>query len=104
MFVITSPDLLYRRFRDAAIGSVYGGETTQPDPTGLLDWHEIGRPIVTVIDGHSQVLSFLGGALQGRSIHLGVDAFGQSGTIPELYRHYGIDSEGIFHAALSLFD
>ena len=104
VFVITSPDLLYRRFRDASIGNVYGGGTSQPDPTGLLEWHEVGRPIVTVIDGHSQVLSFLGGALQGRSINLGVDAFGQSGSIQELYRQYGIDAEGVFSAALSLFD
>ena len=104
VFVITSPDLLYRRFRDAAIGTVYGDADAHPDPTGLLDWHELGRPVVTVIDGHSQVLSFLGSALQGRSMHLGVDAFGQSGSMQELYRQFGIDAEGVFSAALSLFD
>jgi pyruvate dehydrogenase E1 component len=30
---------------------------------------------------------------------LGVDRFGQSGDIPDLYRAYGIDTEAILEAA-----
>jgi len=30
---------------------------------------------------------------------LGVDAFGQSGDLQDLYRHYGIDSDAILDAA-----
>ena len=33
---------------------------------------------------------------------LGVDGFGQSGTRPDLYRHYGIDAEAIVGAATVL--
>jgi pyruvate dehydrogenase E1 component len=33
---------------------------------------------------------------------LGVEHFGQSGTIPELYRHYRIDAGAILDAAATL--
>ncbi len=34
--------------------------------------------------------------------HSGVEHFGQTGTIADLYRHYGIDAEGIMRAAQTL--
>ena len=43
------------------------------------------RPIVTVADGASHALSFLGGVFGAPVVPLGVDKFGQSGTIPDLY-------------------
>jgi pyruvate dehydrogenase E1 component len=40
------------------------------------------------------------GSVAGQRIYpLGVDAFGQSGDIPELYRLYGIDKDAILDAA-----
>ena len=33
---------------------------------------------------------------------LGVENFGQTGSIPELYRHYGIDANAIVAAAAAL--
>ncbi|EPX85634.1 1-deoxy-D-xylulose-5-phosphate synthase N-terminal domain-containing protein [Salipiger mucosus] len=51
--------------------------------------------IVTVIDGHPATLSWLGSVEGHRTVPLGVEHFGQTGTIGELYRHYGIDAEGI---------
>ncbi len=104
VFVVTSPDLLYRRVRDVAANRMHGHGAEEDDPTGLLMPHELGLPIVTVIDGHPQSLAFLGGALHCRAINLGVDAFGQSGSVPELYRNFGIDAEGIASATLSFFD
>ena len=48
-----------------------------------------------VIDGHPATLSWLG-AVRGQRIQpLGVDRFGQSGDIPDLYAAYGIDAEAI---------
>ncbi|MFD1798024.1 transketolase [Paracoccus aurantiacus] len=58
--------------------------------------------IVTVIDGHPATLSWLGGVAGHRSIALGVDSFGQTGTIVDLYRHYGIDTGGIVTAVSAL--
>jgi pyruvate dehydrogenase E1 component len=39
------------------------------------------------------------GAVRGqRVVPLGVDRFGQSGDIPDLYRVYGLDSDAILDA------
>jgi pyruvate dehydrogenase E1 component len=55
--------------------------------------------LVTVIDGHPAALSWLGSAGKRRVQPLGVDHFGQSGDIPDLYRAYGLDSDAILDAA-----
>ena len=50
-------------------------------------------------DGHPATLSWLG-SVAGHRIHpLGVDHFGQSGDLPDLYRVYGIDADAILDAA-----
>ena len=56
-------------------------------------------PVVSVLDGHSHTLAFLGGALGVPQLALGVDTFGQSGTRRDLYRYYGIDTDAIVTAA-----
>ncbi|HEX2555704.1 MAG TPA: transketolase [Microvirga sp.] len=55
--------------------------------------------IVTVIDGHPATLAWLGSVMGHRTRSLGVEHFGQTGTIADLYRHYGIDAQGIARAA-----
>ncbi len=55
--------------------------------------------LVTVIDGHPATLSWLGAVAQHRIHPLGVEHFGQSGDIPDLYRVYGIDADAILDAA-----
>ncbi len=61
-----------------------------------------GVPIVTVHDASSHNMAWLGAALQVPTFALGVDEFGQSGTIGDLYQSYGLDSETIMTAALSV--
>ena len=56
-------------------------------------------PVVSVLDGHSHALAFIGAALGVPQLALGVDDFGQSGSRPDLYRHYGIDAAAIARAA-----
>jgi pyruvate dehydrogenase E1 component len=58
--------------------------------------------LVTVIDGHPSTLAWLGGVRGHRVEALGVEHFGQTGTIDDLYRHYGIDANAIIDAAESL--
>ena len=58
--------------------------------------------IVTVLDGHPATLSWLGAVSGHRVRALGVDKFGQTGSIAELYSHYGIDSKAIVAAAQQL--
>jgi pyruvate dehydrogenase E1 component len=58
--------------------------------------------IVTVIDGHPAALGWLGSVRGHRLEALGVQHFGQTGGIDELYRHYGIDANAIIDAAEAL--
>jgi len=58
--------------------------------------------IVTVLDGHPAALGWLGSVRGHRLEALGVEHFGQTGTIDDLYRHYGIDANAIIDAAESL--
>jgi len=58
--------------------------------------------IVTVLDGHPATLAWLGAVHGHRVRPLGVEHFGQTGSIPELYRHYGIDANAIVAAAAAL--
>ncbi|MCK1401146.1 transketolase [Bradyrhizobium sp. 4] len=58
--------------------------------------------IVTVIDGHPAALGWLGSVRGHRVEALGVEQFGQTGTIADLYRHHGIGANAIIDAAESL--
>jgi pyruvate dehydrogenase E1 component len=58
--------------------------------------------LVTVLDGHPATLAWLGGVMGHRTRALGVEHLGQTGTIQDLYRHFGIDAEAIAAAANAL--
>ena len=58
--------------------------------------------IVTVLDGHPATLAWLGAVNGHRVRSLGVEHFGQTGSIPDLYRHYGIDADAIIAAAQAI--
>jgi pyruvate dehydrogenase E1 component len=58
--------------------------------------------IITVIDGHPATLGWIG-SVRGHKVEaLGVEHFGQTGTVDELYRHHGIDANAIIDAAEGL--
>ncbi|MCB1499365.1 MAG: transketolase [Bauldia sp.] len=58
--------------------------------------------LVTVVDAHPATLGWLGAVAGHRTRSLGVEHFGQTGTIADLYRHYGIDAQAIIAAAEAL--
>jgi pyruvate dehydrogenase E1 component len=58
--------------------------------------------IVTVLDGHPATLAWLGAVQGNRTRSLGVEHFGQTGSLPDLYRHYGIDANAIVAAAQAI--
>ena len=58
--------------------------------------------LVTVIDGHPATLAWLGAVAGHRTVPLGVEHFGQTGSIRDLYAHYGIDTETIVRSATRL--
>ena len=57
---------------------------------------------MTVIDGHPATLGWLGAVAGHRTAALGVEHFGQTGTVAELHRHFGVDAEAILGAAAAL--
>jgi len=58
--------------------------------------------IVSVLDGHPATLAWLGAVSGHRVRPLGVEHFGQTGSIADLYRHYGIDANAIIAAAQAI--
>jgi pyruvate dehydrogenase E1 component len=94
---LTSPDLVFRATR-ARRGLATGDD-------GILDAllpADRAAPLVTALDGHPHTLSFLGSVRNVPTACLGVDDFGQSGDVDDLYRYFGIDPETIVGAALDL--
>lgn len=70
----------------------------------LFPERERGAPIVSVLDGSSHALAWIGAAAQRPMTALGVDDFGLSGTRDDLYRHFGIDAMAIAEAAFRALD
>jgi len=58
--------------------------------------------IITVLDGHPATLSWLGGVMGHHTVSLGVEHFGQTGTVQDLYRHYCINADAIIAAVSEL--
>lgn len=58
--------------------------------------------LVTVIDGHPATLSWLGAVAGHKTIPHGVEHFGQTGTIGDLYRHFRIDRNSIVESISEL--
>jgi pyruvate dehydrogenase E1 component len=96
---ITSADLLHRALQArSGLGSGDDGILESLLPVAR------SAPIVSVLDGHPHTLSFLA-AVHGTPVSsLGVQDFGQSGDVEDLYRYYGIDTDTIVGAALDLGD
>jgi pyruvate dehydrogenase E1 component len=94
---VTSADLLQRAFRARA-----GFGEHPPDILDELFPADRAAPMVTVLDGDPNALSFLGAVNAVPVTTLGVTRFGQSGDLDDVYRHHEIDAETIVGAALDL--
>jgi pyruvate dehydrogenase E1 component len=94
---VTSPDLLYR--------AVQSRDGLAEAPSWIIDQvfpADRAAPMVTVLDGHPHTLTFLATVNRVRCKSLGVSAFGQVGDLDSVYRHHGIDTDGIVRAALDV--
>jgi pyruvate dehydrogenase E1 component len=101
LVVVTSADRLAAEMHGARLDGVRSGSPGRlPHLETLFPGAHRRAPIVTVLDGASHTLSFLGGAFGAPVVPLGVDRFGQSGTIPDLYAYMGIDTPHIIEAVL----
>jgi pyruvate dehydrogenase E1 component len=103
LLAVPSPDRLHRGWSNAAAARARG-EGGSAHIERLLGALAPGARLVTVIDGPPATLSWIGGVRGDRVVPLGVDHFGQSGDVPDLYRAYRLDVEAILDAAAAALE
>ncbi|MCW6531915.1 transketolase [Sphingomonas sp. MMSM20] len=102
LLMITSADLLHRGWSARHAGRWTDGAREPSHVETLLDALADGAGLVTVIDGAPSSLSWLGAVRGMRVSPLGIDRFGQTGDLPDLYRRYRLDAEAIVDALAEL--
>ncbi len=100
---VTSPDLLHREWSARHASRWTDGKRPQSHVEELLSVLSPTAGLVTVIDGSPGALSWLGGVKGMRVSPLGIDSFGQTGDLPDLYHRYRLDADAIMDAAAELF-
>jgi pyruvate dehydrogenase E1 component len=101
LLAITSADRLNAGWQAAERSRQRGNHNAASHIERLFALLPRSCAIVTVIDGHPATLAWLGGVRGHLVKALGVEHFGQTGTIQDLYSHHGIDANAILHAAQS---
>lgn len=102
LLAITSADRLNAGWTAAQRAREHGVTDAQCHIERLLHKAPTHSRIITIIDGHPATLAWLGSVFGHRTRSLGVEHFGQTGTISDLYHHYGIDAQGIIRAAQTM--
>ncbi|WP_431974205.1 transketolase-like TK C-terminal-containing protein [Micromonospora haikouensis] len=97
---VTSLDRLYRAWQRTLRQGVR--TATVPSVPGALRSAFVDRvPVVTVHDAASHAMAWLGSAVGAPAVPLGVDEFGQSGSVRELYELHDLLPGSIVNAALA---
>ena len=103
LLAITSPDLLHRGWSTRRSGR-WAGKGAEPSHVEkLLAPLSRDAGLVTLLDGAPAALSWLGGVAGHKVSPLGLDRFGQTGSLADLYRYYRLDVDAIVEAAAELF-
>ena len=98
---VTSPDLLHRGWT-AAQARRWQGERRPSHIEHLLSALGPRAGLVTIADAAPASLSWLGGVLGQRVAPLGVEKFGQTGSLADLYAAYRLDGSAITEAVAEL--
>jgi pyruvate dehydrogenase E1 component len=98
---VTSPDLLHRGWT-AAQAARWSSGRSPSHIEQLLS--QLGRNagLVTIADAAPASLSWIGGVLGQRVAPLGVERFGQTGSLGDLYAAYRLDGAAITEAAAEI--
>jgi pyruvate dehydrogenase E1 component len=99
VLAVTSADRLSAGWHAAQRSREHGQRDASAHVEMLLSELPGDAALITVADAYPETLSWLGGVCGHRVRALGVEHFGQSGSIPELYGHYGLDVNAILAAA-----
>jgi pyruvate dehydrogenase E1 component len=102
LLAVTSPDLLHADWTAAGRSRWTGGTDRVATIEDILAPLAPDAGIVTVLDGSPAALSWLGSVRGHRVRALGLESFGQSGDIPDLYGKYRLDAEAILDACADL--
>ncbi len=102
LLAVTSADLLHRDWTAAGRSRWTDGAARTSTIEALLAPLSRDAGLVTVIDGAPSTLSWLGSVRGQRLRALGLETFGQSGDLPDLYAKYRLDSEAILDACADL--
>ncbi|MDP1851839.1 MAG: pyruvate dehydrogenase [Candidatus Planktophila sp.] len=97
---ITSPGRLYGSWQRTLKQGIRTASTPS-FPGSLRPIFTERAPIVSIHDGASHAMAWLGSALGMPQVAMGVDTFGQSGSIGELYKIHDLDSGSIVNGALA---
>ena len=99
VLAVTSADRLSAGWHAAQRAREQGEPDARAHVEVLLGELPRDAAIVTVTDAYPEALSWFGGVRGHRVRALGVEHFGQSGSLSELYGHYGLDVNAILSAA-----
>ncbi len=102
LLAVTSADRLNAGWTAAARARERGRTDAESHIERLLAPLPRHCGIVTVLDGHPATLGWLGSVAGHRVRALGIEHFGQTGTLTDLYRAYGIDRRAIAQAGQTL--
>ena len=94
LLAVTSPNLLHRGWTAAQAGR-WQGSREPSHIEQLLARLAPGAGLVTLCDAAPASLSWLGGVLGQRVAPLGVERFGQTGNLADLYAAYRLDGAAI---------
>jgi pyruvate dehydrogenase E1 component len=101
LLAVTSPDLLHRGWT-AAQAARWQGRRSPSHIEQQLSALPPHAGIVTMADAAPASLSWLGGVLGQRVAPLGVEKFGQTGSLADLYAAYRLDGSAITEAVAEL--
>lgn len=99
VLAITSSDRLNSGWTAARRARGRGHENATSQIERLMADVPRNATIITVTDGHPATLAWIGGVKGHQVAPLGVEHFGQTGTIQDLYTHFQIDADAIVSAA-----
>ncbi len=99
VLAVTSADRLNSGWTAARRARARGHSDATSQIERLMGMVPRNATLITVTDGHPATLAWIGGVHGHQTAPLGVEHFGQTGTIGDLYRHFQIDTEAIVSAA-----
>ena len=99
ILIATSPDQLYSDWINSK------NNNTSSHIKKILELYTRNTALITIIDGHSSSLAWIGSVLGHKVFPMGLNKFGQSGDLDEIYKYTNIDFKSIIdRIAKSIID